>query len=306
MSGAAPDAGVIILGHPRSGTTLLRRLLDAHPALAAPPETHLFSAAARFIKADMTAHGVDMGVLAGLAFAGFDDDVVLERLRGLAFSFLDEYARSQGKRRWVEKTAFDIHHVDAIQRICGTSVCYVGLIRHPLDVAVSCKEFCDAVGAYPEGLHHYIQKFPQPIEAFVHSWIDTTNALMQLGEKYPENCVICRYEDLVADVEGMLGDIIAFIGEEPDGSFGQLGGSEVLGFSDHKAYEADRVVEDRVSKWQGLPTAQVARLAPQLNPLLEACGYEPLDAGAGVDATAARRSYLLGQAAGLSRGRNGN
>src|SRR5207342_1162868 len=29
----------IILGSPRSGTTLLRLMLDAHPALAIPPET---------------------------------------------------------------------------------------------------------------------------------------------------------------------------------------------------------------------------------------------------------------------------
>ncbi|MDF1734671.1 MAG: sulfotransferase [Minwuia sp.] len=305
MTAETPRKGVIVLGHPRSGTTLLRRLLDAHPALAAPPETHLFSAAARFIKADMTAHGVDMGVLAGLEFAGFSDEIVLDRLRSLVFSFLDDYARAQGKQRWVEKTAFDIHHVDAIQRICGERVHYLGVIRHPLDVAVSCKDFCDAAGTYPEGLYQYIQKYPQPIEAFVNSWIDTTRSLMQLGEKFPETCMICRYEDLVVDVEGVLGELLSFIGEEPGPTLGQLGGTDVLGFSDHRAYETDQVVDDRVSKWQGLPGAQIARLAPQLNPLLEACGYEQLDGDMQVDASAARRSYVLGQAAGLSRGRNG-
>src|ERR687896_1092550 len=31
---------VFIVGHPRSGTTLLRRMVDAHPAIAITPETH--------------------------------------------------------------------------------------------------------------------------------------------------------------------------------------------------------------------------------------------------------------------------
>ncbi|MCA9663328.1 MAG: sulfotransferase, partial [Myxococcales bacterium] len=47
MTGAGVNAGsagrspgIIVLGAPRSGTTLLRRLLDAHPNIACPPETY--------------------------------------------------------------------------------------------------------------------------------------------------------------------------------------------------------------------------------------------------------------------------
>ena len=40
--------GIVVLGVPRSGTTLLRRLLQAHPHIACPPETNLLSAASRF------------------------------------------------------------------------------------------------------------------------------------------------------------------------------------------------------------------------------------------------------------------
>ena len=46
------EKGVIILGCPRSGTTLLRRLLDSHPDLSCPGETFLFRGAARFLKED--------------------------------------------------------------------------------------------------------------------------------------------------------------------------------------------------------------------------------------------------------------
>ena len=98
-------SGTLVVGHPRSGTTLLRRLLDAHPDIAAPPELHLFGACARFLRSERNAAGLDIGVLSGLAFAGFPDDEVLSALRAFAFGFLDDYAARHGKRRWVEKTA---------------------------------------------------------------------------------------------------------------------------------------------------------------------------------------------------------
>ena len=172
MSVGKRPRGTLLLGHPRSGTTLLRRLLNAHTQIAAPPETHLFSACARFIEADVTAQGVDMGVLAGLHFAGFDDESVVERLSEFAFEFLDEYASRQGKQTWVEKTAFAIFYLSEIERLCGDRVFYLGIIRHPLDVAVSCKNFCDATGLFPKPIHKYIRQYSQPIEAFVRSWID--------------------------------------------------------------------------------------------------------------------------------------
>ena len=70
--------GVVILGHPRSGTTLLRRLLGAHSRLHGMPETHLLGACARFLDGDETADGLTLSVLTGLHFLGYGDDAVLE------------------------------------------------------------------------------------------------------------------------------------------------------------------------------------------------------------------------------------
>jgi len=54
--------GIIVIGCPRSGTTLLRRLLDAHPNIAAPGETYLFTACARFLRSERAVDGMDVGV----------------------------------------------------------------------------------------------------------------------------------------------------------------------------------------------------------------------------------------------------
>ena len=69
MSSAVAQ-GIVILGMPRSGTTLLRRLLDVHPAICCPPETNLLGAAARFLREETFAGGMAIGVLSGLSFAG--------------------------------------------------------------------------------------------------------------------------------------------------------------------------------------------------------------------------------------------
>lgn len=295
MSTGNNPRGMLVLGHPRSGTTLLRRMLGAHPAIAAPPETHLFGACARFLDADMTADGVDLGVLAGLSFAGFEDSQVLAELRKFAFSYLDRYAQRHDKPRWADKTAFDIFHLPNIERLCSDDVYYIGIVRHPLDVAVSCKEFCDAAGTYPRPLHAYIQRHQQPIEAFVRSWVDTTRSLFRLGEERPERCLICRYEDLVEDPDGVLGSILEFIGESPVPGIARdalAGDLTELGFSDHKSYQTDRIHDDSVGRWTSLPRPQIDRLAPLLSDMLEMCGYEPIVAGEPLSTEILRERYL--------------
>jgi hypothetical protein len=50
MYAPTPAAMPIIVGAPRSGTTLLRLMVDAHPAVAIPPETHFLPACAELAR----------------------------------------------------------------------------------------------------------------------------------------------------------------------------------------------------------------------------------------------------------------
>jgi hypothetical protein len=232
-----------------------------------------------------------MGVLAGLHFSGFDDDEVVARLRDLAFGFMDEIARSAGVSHWVEKTAFDIFDIDGIEKLCGEHVQFVGIIRHPLDVAMSCVDFCQAAGVYPAVLHPYIVRYPQPVEAFARSWIDAAKALISLGERRPDQVVVCRYEDLVAAPHETISDVLGFLGapEATDFISDALTGVENLGFSDHKSYQVTHVHQASVDRWTDIPSGQVDRLAPLLNPFLEQCGYDPLSERRAAATTAERR-----------------
>src|SRR4029453_3552117 len=95
--------GIIVLGMPRSGTTLLRRILDGHPAICAPGETFLFRAASRFLEREEIAFGIAVGGCGGLSPVGFSDERIVGDVRRPAFGFHEEMAQRAGKRRWAAK-----------------------------------------------------------------------------------------------------------------------------------------------------------------------------------------------------------
>lgn len=296
MTRAEPREGLVILGAPRSGTTLLRRLLDAHPAIACPGETYLLRACARFLEGERTGAGVDVGVLPGLAHAGFAEDDVVARLREMAFGFHREHARRAGKRRWAEKTAFDAFHTAAIERLCGSHVHYVCIVRHGLDVAVSIQELCDRSGSYLLEIHEWIRRYARPVEAFAHLWSDTTERLADLAARRPADAILVRYEDLVADPEAVLRRVLEFAGEEWDDAFvaRALAGHDVAGLGDWKTYAKGGIDAESVGRWKALPRATVAMTAPIVNPLLRRLGYDEVAAAPEESAEAARRRYEMG------------
>ncbi len=288
--------GIVILGAPRSGTTLLRRLLNAHPHIACPSETNLLSACARFLHGEPITGGVEVGVLTGLAYAGFPPDEVIARLREFAFGFLREHAAQQGKPRWCEKTAFDAFHLDRIERLCAGHVRFVIVLRHGLDVATSINELCARNGRYLEELHAYIRRFPAPIEAFAECWLDVTRALRELAAREPEGTLVVRYEDLLADPKAQLARICTFLGEDcPDDLIeNALAARDTLGLGDWKTYNEGKLSAASVERWKTLPADIVSSLAPRLNPLLVECGYAPLPVGVLPGDEQARRRYALG------------
>lgn len=295
MAGAdSPGRGIVVVGSPRSGTTLLRRILDAHSQIACPPETYLLSAAARFLHEETFAQGLRIGVTFGLGFAGFEEDEVLSRLREFAFAFLDEHAQKQGKPRWAEKTAFDAFHLDAIRRVCEGHVHFVCIQRHGLDVAVSLADLVDKTGGYVEELHDYVARYPEPLEAFARAWIDTSTKVADLAAS-GGRVTDLRYEDLVRKPEQTVRSLLEFVGEQwEDGLLERaVETTGQVGFGDWKTYAKSAIDDSSVDRWKRLPSPVIARLAALCNPTLERLGYEKVAADAESDEDA-RRRYELG------------
>jgi hypothetical protein len=91
MPNGAPG---FLVGSHRSGTTLLRFLLDSHPHIASPPESKFIAAFEACVRYPQAA--------AGLSTLGIGGDRFVAELGALASAWFDRYATQRGKRRWID------------------------------------------------------------------------------------------------------------------------------------------------------------------------------------------------------------
>jgi len=288
--------GIIVIGPPRSGTTLLRRLIDAHPNIACPSETNLLTACARFLHRESFAEGLEIGVLSGLGYVGFPEGEVLERLRAFALSFPREYAARAGKARWADKSAFDAFHLDTIEALLGGHAYFVCVERHGLDVVCSLAEFCERSGGYVGELFDYIRRTPSPLEAFAHAWVDLTRRIAGFAERHRDSALLVKYEELATDPEAVLRRVFEFVEEpwHPGLVDTALASREQIGLGDWKTYARPTIDATSVGRYRTLSRAARSRLGQIVNPTLVARGYDAVDVDPPPSRDEARRRYELG------------
>ncbi len=273
MTGPAPFA--IILGFPRSGTTLLSCLLNHHPEISCPPEPYVTMACARFIAEDQ-ADGLAVGVLSALGFAGIAEDEVLKLLRELTLSL--HRRMGDGKPVMVEKGGFNIFYLDAVERIFGRHAKFICVRRNPLDAILSMKELTDGIGIFLGELRPYLQANPSPLGAFADAWADREAALSAFIARNRETVVEYRYEDLLEKPEETLARITAFLGVaalNPGEIGAALRGKLPIGFGDWKIHQKTNIDNQSAGRWKsGLSKAQLARVLPGLAEPMLRHGYD--------------------------------
>ncbi len=177
--------GIFLLGLYRSGTTLLRYVVDSHPLVACPPESDFVPSLAAVLS--------DERSLRGLAAMGFDERHVEGRLSASAAYFFGNYARSCGKPMWADKSPAYVEHLTLLERLFPHAR-FVCLHRHPLD----------QVHSHTKGgtvWHDPVSIARQGDEdarvAAARYWSDNTSLL--LGRRSSPAFLTLRYEDLCAD-----------------------------------------------------------------------------------------------------------
>lgn len=205
--GAAPP--IFVIGSPRSGTTLLRLILDSHPRISCGEETHFL----RDLEA-IVGRNWDL-----VATYGLDREWWLSRIRDLYADFQAEVLGRSGKARWAEKDPTYTLHLAFIEELFPDAV-YVHLVRDGHDVVAS---FRDRWG------------YRSAARAARTEWARYVRAARALQRRLPdERFLELRYEELVADPEAQGQQMFAFLGEDWDAS--------VLDFdpAEHRATERYR------------------------------------------------------------------
>jgi Sulfotransferase family len=201
---ARRDAVPFIVGMNRSGTTLLRMMLDAHPDLTIPPETHFVP---DLIKATRGDGATAEDALAAMKSArewgdfGFSDEEMLGRLRALGEirpgpavrTFYEAYMDQQGKSRWGEKTPTYVQKMKLIQRAIPEAR-FVHVIRDGRDVALSVLDRTVRELTAGDIANRWQKKITKARE-------DAPNL---------RHYIEIRYEDLILDTEPVLRRVAEF------------------------------------------------------------------------------------------------
>jgi len=204
-----------VCGAPKSGTTWVQRILDAHPEVCCSGEGHFVTRFSMPLSTLMNAYNRDLGREASLVYDGqpyygavdhaeFDDvarGFILGRLR----------ARADARTRWIgDKTPSYTRHLDHLHRLFPTAK-MIHIVRDPRDVALSRMAFSVRAGA-GEARTPGSEQHQQTLEGAVNSWKEAVTAVDAFAEAHPGQVHELRYLDLHADPIGEAQKLFAFLG----------------------------------------------------------------------------------------------
>jgi hypothetical protein len=270
---------VFVLCGGRSGSTLLRFLLDAHPDLACPPETNVPSLCGQLATVWSLIEGAPLSANRGdeppeipdAAIAGVRE--TMDRMTG-------SYLARRGKKRYCDKSLGTARFGYLMTRIWPETK-FICLFRHPMDVIASGMEACPW-GLNGYGFDPYIAETPgNAVFALARFWVDNAATILAAEEEYNERCHRVRYEDMVADPQAVADEIFDFLGLAPVPGIAEAcfaAERERFGPADYKIWNTSRITDDSVGRGWTMPAGLIgpqARIA--INELCGKLGYVPVD-----------------------------
>ena len=242
---AVGDSPIFIGGAGRSGTTLIRVILDSHPNITCGPELKVTPMLAELWHGFQTAH---LPPLREYLLTPADINRIFERM---ILSLMEKYRDSSGKPRLAEKSPNNVFFFQHLSHIFPESP-LIHVIRDGRDVVCSLLT-----------MNWIDPKTGQPIEytrdarKAAQYWASAVLAGRKTGqnEAIRPRYMELRYEDIVARPEPTLKGLFAFLDEPWD--------PVVLDFHDQRRNLAGESSADQVSR--PLYTASVGRWEKNLD-----------------------------------------
>jgi hypothetical protein len=222
---------VLVLGVRRSGTTLLRVMLDRHSNLAVPDETYFVPQLAdrhlRHVDADAflddVRRVVEWEIPLDKVRARLRDGMPVGEAIGAVYAV---YAEECGKPRWGDKTPMYMQNLSLLERLFPDAR-FVHLIRDGRDAALSFL-------AMPRGIVTETWMHPATPADFACQWRTEVAAARRLGRRVGRRYLEVRYEDVVDDVEPVLHAICDFAGLEYEPAMADYAGKVDVSANPHQ------------------------------------------------------------------------
>lgn len=262
---------IFFIGFPRSGTTLMEQMLDAHQGLISVEEQPMLEAARHCLERNAAADypalltgDLSAGLLGQArraywdeAIAALGEDAVLVKDPALA--------KDPAPRQLVDKLPLNIVHLALIRRLFPTAKVLVAL-RDPRDVVLSC----------------FMQSFA-PNDAMAHFGDLGSSADLYVGvmsnwlrqrDYFGANMFAYKYEDLVADPGTLMRDVLAFLGLPWQESVLDYHARQRNRLVATPSYQdvREKIYGRAVARWR-IYGDQMAPVQDRLEPFVKAFGY---------------------------------
>ena len=256
----APDgrqSPVFVVGFPRSGTTLLEQMLDAHPDFKSMDERAFVHELTERMEQAGQHYPGDLANLTGSE---------ADQLRAVYFRMVERVLPDRGQRQLVDKNPLNMLCLPMIMRLFPRSRIILCL-RHPCDVLLSCSMqpfrspafmvLCSSLQRLAQG---YVQAFEQ--------WY-------RQAEVFGPRVLEWRYESVVNDLDGHLARLAAFLeiaDASPMARFAEHARNKRFISTPSYAQVIQRIHPRAVGRWHGY-REQFEPVLPLLQPLIERLGY---------------------------------
>ena len=255
---------IFVIGVHRSGTTLVRLILDSHSRIACPPESFFLLPESRLL--------ADPKALEGLLAMGFTREHVVARVREHAAYFFEMYAASHQKPRWADKTPSYVDCLDFIEAVFGPECQYVFVYRHGLDSACSIARIPDIAEADP----HIAACGGDRFAGAARYWATQCGVMRAFAARHPERVLELFYEKLGADPEAETRRLFAFLGEPFEPAvlrFHEKEHDHWAGLQDVKA-SSSKGFQPNVGRWREEPAERIAAMLDQAGERMRELGYD--------------------------------
>ncbi len=243
---------IFLISQPRAGSTLLQRILGAHPDVHTVSEPWLMLHPLYALRPDGYKAEYEEK-LASTALQDFiktlpsgDDDYV-EGLRRMYGYLYTRALKDSGKRHFLDKTPRYYFIVSELYRVFPEAH-YIILLRNPLAVLSSI-------------LNSWIRKNWFSLYRFKHDFVDAPRFLLDAIKLLGNRCVVVHYEQLVGDPDKEVHRICDKLGIEFVPEMVEYGRQKLSRFNlgdDEEIYRHKRPSSEKIDKWtQSLDDPQV-------------------------------------------------
>ncbi|HET6906814.1 MAG TPA: sulfotransferase [Rhodanobacteraceae bacterium] len=253
----AQRSPVFVVGFPRSGTTLLEQMLDAHPGFGSMDERgYVYQLIERMERAGQR-YPADLADLT-------QDEAT--QLRAIYWRLVGRTLPDLGQRRLVDKNPLNMLCLPMILRLFPAARIILCL-RHPCDVLLSCS----------------MQSFRSPafmvmcssLQRLARGYADAFEQCCRHLEVFAPRVLEWRYESVVGDFDGAVARLGEFLGVEdasPFADFAQHARAKRFIGTPSYARVTEPVNRAAVGRWKNY-REQFEPVLPLLQPWLDRFGY---------------------------------